>query len=59
MHHFSFNHDTREIELRPIGPGSFDLSLLGPSELDIFEPNYNPILDFLPFEDILENYLEL
>ena len=59
MHHFSFNHETREIEPRPIGPGSFDLSLLGPPEFDIFEPNYDPILTFLPFEDILENYLEL
>ena len=59
MHHFSFNHETREIEPKPIGPGSFVLSLSGPSEFDIFEPNYDPILDFLNFEDILENYLEL
>ena len=59
MHHFSFNYETREIEPKPIGPGSFDLSLLGPSEFDIFEPNYDPILNFLDFEDILENYLEL
>ena len=59
MHHFSFNHETREIKPRPIGPGSFDLSLLRPAEFDIFEPNYDPILNFLPFEDILENYLEL
>ena len=59
MHHFSFNYKTREIEPKPIRPGSFDLSLLGPSEFDIFEPNYDPRLDFLNFEDILENYLEL
>ena len=59
MQHFSFNYKTREIEPKPIGPGSFDLSLLGPSEFDIFEPNYDPILEFLNFEDILENYLEL
>ena len=59
MHHFSFNHETREIEPRPIGPGSFDLSLLGPAEFEIFEPNYDPILNFLPFEDLLENYLQL
>ena len=59
MHHFSFNHETREIEQKPIGPGSSNLSLLGPAEFDIFEPNYDSILDFLPFEDILENYFEL
>ena len=59
MHHFSFNYETREIELEPIGPGSFYLSLSGPSEFDIFEPNYDPILEFINFEDILENYLEL
>ena len=59
MHHFSFNHENREIKPTPLGPGSFDLSLLGPTEVDIFEHNYDPILDFLPFEDILENYLEL
>ena len=59
MHHFSFNYETREIEPKPIGPGSFDLSLLVPLEFDIFESNYKPILDFLNFEDILENYLEL
>ena len=59
MHHFSFNHETRENNPTPIGPGSFDLSLLAPSEFDIFEPNYDPILDFITFEDILENHLEL
>ena len=59
MHHFSFNYETREIDPTPIGPGSFDLSLLGPSEFDIFEPNYDPILNFTTFEDILENHLEL
>ena len=59
MQRFSFNHTTREIEPIPIGPGSFDLSLSGNSEFDIFEPNYDPILEFLPLEDILENYLEL
>ena len=59
MQRFSFNHTTREIEPIPIGPGSFDLSLTANSEFDIFEPNYDPILEFLPFEDILENYLKL
>lgn len=59
MQRFSFNHTTREIEPIPIGPGSFYLSLSGNSEFDIFEPNYDPILEFLPLEDILENYLEL
>ena len=59
MQRFSFNHITREIEPIPIGPGSFDLSLSSNSEFDIFEPNYDPILEFLPFEDILENHLEL
>ena len=59
MQLFSFNHITREIEPIPIGPGSFDLSLSSNSEFDIFEPNYDPILEFLPFEDILENHLVL
>ena len=59
MQRFSFNHTTREIEPIPIGPGSFDLSLSGNSEFEIFEPNYEPILELLPFEDIFENYLEL
>ena len=59
MRYFSFNHITREIEPLPLGPGSFDLSLLGPSEFDIFEPNYEPCLEFIIFEDLLENHLEL
>ena len=59
MQRFSFNHSPREIKPIPIGPGTFDLSLSSNSEFDIFEPNYDSVLEFLPFEDILENHLEL